>query len=42
MPRELVIAAWCEMFPDRKQRILQPRNPIDHPFVEVPAASAKS
>ena len=36
MPRKLVIAAWGEMFPDHKQRILQPRNPIDHPFVEVP------
>jgi len=36
MPRKLVIAAWDEMFPDRKPRVLQPRVPIDHPFVEVP------
>lgn len=35
MPRELVFAAWNEMFPDRKQRVLQPRTPISHPFVEV-------
>jgi Zn-dependent peptidase ImmA (M78 family) len=36
MPRKLVIAAWDEMFPDRKQRVLQPTMPIAHPFVEVP------
>ena len=36
MPRKLVMAAWDEMFPDRKQRVLQPATPIDHPFVEVP------
>jgi hypothetical protein len=36
MPRKLVIAAWDEMFPDRKQRVLQPPTPISHPFVEVP------
>ena len=35
MPRKLVFAAWDEMFPDRKQRVLQPRTPIDHPFVEI-------
>ena len=35
MPRNLVFAAWDEMFPDRKQRVLQPATPIDHPFVEV-------
>jgi hypothetical protein len=23
------------MFPDRKQRVLQPATPIDHPFVEI-------
>jgi hypothetical protein len=36
MPRKLVFAAWDEMFPDRKQRVLQPRTLIDHPFVDVP------
>ena len=36
MPRKLVMAAWDEMFPDGKPRVLQPRTPIDHPFVEVP------
>jgi Zn-dependent peptidase ImmA (M78 family) len=36
MPRKLVRAAWDEIFPDRKPRIIQPRIAIDHPFVEVP------
>jgi len=35
MPRKLVFAAWDEMFPDRKQRVLAPKSPINHPFVEV-------
>ena len=35
MPRKLVYAAWHEMFLDRKQRVLQPRTPINHPFVEI-------
>jgi Zn-dependent peptidase ImmA (M78 family) len=35
MPRKLVMAAWDEAFPDRKQRVLQPATPIDHPFVEI-------
>ena len=35
MPRKLVFAAWEEAFPDRKQRVLQPSEPIDHPFVEI-------
>src|ERR1700683_2591906 len=35
MPRKLVVAAWDEAFPDRKQRVLQPSEPIDHPFVEI-------
>jgi hypothetical protein len=35
MPRKLVFAAWDEAFPDRKQRVLQPTTPIDHPFVEI-------
>jgi hypothetical protein len=26
MPRKLVMAAWEEMFPDRKPRVVQPRN----------------
>lgn len=36
MPRKLVFAAWDAMFPDRKQRVLQPRTPISHPYVEIP------
>jgi IrrE N-terminal-like domain len=36
MPRKLVIAAWDEMFPDRKQRVIQPSTSVTHPFVEVP------
>jgi hypothetical protein len=35
MPRKLVFVAWDEAFPDRKQRVLQPSEPIDHPFVEI-------
>lgn len=36
MPRKLVFAAWDEMYPDRKQRVVQPSIPVSHPFVEVP------
>jgi hypothetical protein len=35
MPRKLVMAAWDEMFPDRKPRVLQPETPIGHPYVEI-------
>jgi Zn-dependent peptidase ImmA (M78 family) len=35
MPRKMVFAAWDEAFPDRKQRVLQPETPIEHPFVEI-------
>ncbi len=35
MPRKLVMAAWDEMFPDRKPRVIAPPVPFDHPFVEV-------
>lgn len=35
MPRKLVFAAWDDAFPDRKQRVLQPATPIEHPFVEI-------
>jgi hypothetical protein len=35
MPRKLVFAAWDEAFPDRKQRVLQPTTPIEHPFNEI-------
>ena len=35
MPRKLVFTAWEEMFPDRKQRVIQPSVPVSHPFVEV-------
>jgi hypothetical protein len=40
MPRELVFSAWDEMFSDRKQRVLQPRTPFSHPFVEIPRISS--
>ena len=36
MPRKLVFAAWNEMFPDGKPRVIQPDLPVKHPFVEVP------
>lgn len=36
MPRKLVMAAWDELFPDRKPRVLQSRPLINRPFVEVP------
>jgi Zn-dependent peptidase ImmA (M78 family) len=36
MPRKLVLAAWDEMFPDRKPRIIQPPISVSHRFVEVP------
>jgi hypothetical protein len=35
MPRKLVMAAWDEMFPDRKPRVLRPETPIGHPYVEI-------
>jgi Zn-dependent peptidase ImmA (M78 family) len=35
MPRKLVFAAWDVMFPDRKQRAVQPRVPVSHPYVEI-------
>jgi Zn-dependent peptidase ImmA (M78 family) len=35
MPRKMIFSAWDEAFPDRKQRVLQPATPIDHPFVEI-------
>jgi hypothetical protein len=35
MPRKLVFAAWDRMFPDRKQRVLQPTTSIVHQYVEV-------
>src|SRR5262249_44665683 len=35
MPRKLVMAAWDEMFPDRKPRVLRPEIPVAHPHVEI-------
>jgi Zn-dependent peptidase ImmA (M78 family) len=36
MPRKLVMAAWDEMFPDRKPRVLRPEmSSIGHPYVEI-------
>jgi Zn-dependent peptidase ImmA (M78 family) len=39
MPRKLIFSAWDEIFPDRKLRVLQPRTPFSHPFVEIPRIS---
>lgn len=36
MPRKMVFAVWDEFFPDRKQRVLQPKTQIEHAFVEIP------
>ena len=36
MPRDLVFAAWNEMFPDQMPRVFPQSGPVDHPFVEVP------
>jgi hypothetical protein len=41
MPRKLVFAAWNEVFPDRKQRVLQPRTPTPHPFIEIPRTDCR-
>jgi hypothetical protein len=35
MPRRLVFAARDEMFPDRRQRVIQPPAPVDHPYGEI-------
>jgi Zn-dependent peptidase ImmA (M78 family) len=35
MPRKFVIAVWEEIFPDCKQRVLQPFAPQAHPYIEV-------
>jgi hypothetical protein len=40
MPRKMILAAWDDLFPDRKQRVLQPETPVAHPFVEIPRALA--
>ena len=40
MPRKLVFAAWDEAFPDRKQRVLQPSEPLDTPSSRSPAWTA--
>jgi Zn-dependent peptidase ImmA (M78 family) len=39
MPRKLVFAAWDEMFPDRKRRVIASETKVEHPFVEVPRIS---
>jgi hypothetical protein len=36
MPRKLVLSVWNEMFPDRRPRVLEPRVPVNHPYVDVP------
>ncbi len=35
MPRNMIFAAWDVFYPDRKPRVLQPKSPIEHPFVEI-------
>src|SRR3546814_14639775 len=35
MPRKMVFACGDEPFPDRKQGVLQPETPIEHPFVGI-------
>jgi Zn-dependent peptidase ImmA (M78 family) len=35
MPRKLVVAAWREMFPDGKPRVVQPDIRVKHSFVEI-------
>jgi Zn-dependent peptidase ImmA (M78 family) len=35
MPRKLVMAAWDEMFPDRKPRVLEPDDVVEHTFIEI-------
>ena len=32
----MVFSAWDDAFPDRKQRVLRPLEPIAHSFVEIP------
>jgi hypothetical protein len=41
MPRKSVMAAWDEMFPDRRPRVLQPETPIEHPYVEIERVTDK-
>jgi len=41
MPRKLVMAAWDEMFPDRKPRVIAPTVPVEHPFVELRRAECR-
>lgn len=36
MPRNQVMVAWDDPFPDHKARVSKPPTPIDHPFVEIP------
>jgi Zn-dependent peptidase ImmA (M78 family) len=35
IPRKMIFAAWDELFPDRKPRVLRPKTPIEHSFVEI-------
>ncbi len=36
MPRRMIFAAWEDLFADRKPRVLQPKTPIEHSYVEIP------
>jgi hypothetical protein len=41
MPRKMIFAAWDDLFPDRKQRVLKPPTPINHSFVEIPRGDCR-
>ena len=40
MPRPMIVAAWDDCFPDQQRRVLQPRRPVDQPFVDVARGTA--
>ena len=40
MPRPMIMAAWDDRFPDQQRRVLQPRRPVDQPFVDVARGTA--
>ena len=40
MPRPMIVAAWDDRFPDQQRRVLQPRRPVDQPFVDVARGTA--
>ena len=40
MPRPMIVAAWDDRFRDQQRRVLQPRRPVDQPFVDVARGTA--